>query len=443
MKPNAVHGVPPQPTDRIRKRVTDILKYAGVRKLIVGVSGGADSMALLDLLASRPEIEVHAVHCNFHLRGAESNRDMNHVRHYCAAAAIPLSVVHFDVVADMRENGGSVEMSCRRLRYAEFHRLMRETGADRIAVAHNADDQSETVLLNLMRGGGVAGLRAMRLDTGEIIRPLLTTPRTEIEAYLAERGITFMTDSSNLDSDYMRNFLRNEIIPALCTRWPAARDSLCRTAANMARDEKMLDWAERRLSGTEASRLPFSALAEAPDPAWLVRRFVLRHGGSGLCVPEIVRALSRVPPRTGLRWKAGSGVITLERGFLEFTDTSKPVKVTAESSRHEVTATLMATIRTAPLTQLWTTLPPERLEFRTVLPGDRINPLGMHGSTPVSKILKDAALPFSAKRTTVVARDVQTDRIIWVAGLKRSRHGLVEGAPGVAYLYNITVNPGP
>ena len=150
-----------------------------IRKLIVGVSGGADSMALLHCLQAAG-LDILAVHCNFHLRGDESNRDMEFVKEYCKSERIALQVIEFDVDEFRRLNGGSVEMACRDLRYNKFRELMQQTGSDRIAVAHNADDQAETLLLNLMRGAGVSGLRAMKHDTGFVVRPLLDYSRSEI-----------------------------------------------------------------------------------------------------------------------------------------------------------------------------------------------------------------------------------------------------------------------
>jgi len=172
----------------LERRVRDVMRGAGVTRVLAGVSGGADSVALLLALRSDPHMELTAVHCNFHLRGEESDRDMLFVEQLSGRLGVPLVTVHFDVPEYIRRNGVSVEMACRDLRYAEFRRIMSQVGAGRIAVAHNADDNAETLLLNLMRGAGVAGLRGMRPDTGEVIRPLLSLSRADIERYLDAKG---------------------------------------------------------------------------------------------------------------------------------------------------------------------------------------------------------------------------------------------------------------
>lgn len=431
----------PERVAAFRAGVLGRLAEAGARCVIAGVSGGADSLALLDALASSPDVRLLALHCNFHLRGAESDRDMRHVISFCDRAGVELKVIHFDVEADRREHGGSVEMSCRRLRYDAFRELKELTGADRIVVAHNADDQAETLLLNLMRGCGVAGLRAMRPDTGEILRPLLDVSRREIEEYLALRGIPYVTDSTNLDSAYRRNFIRNEVLPLLATRWPDVRASLCRTASIMAQEERVLSRAERSLSPASDPRLPLRAVDEAPDPLWLVRRFVIRFGGNEKTAAEIARALARRPLRPGKLWKAGAGVICLGRDGLEFVDLSAPVEISVRATPHALTPELAREIHASPLSQLWTPLPPERLVFRSPREGDRIAPLGMTGTAAVSKILKDAGCSFAARRRAVVAEDAATGELVWVAGLKRARVALVGPGHTLVYRYEISTAP--
>ena len=212
---------------KIEQIIANSLKIADVKKVIAGISGGADSVAML-LGLHEAGADITAIHCNFHLRGEESERDRRFVEKLCQRLEIPLVVIDFDVNDYMLRHKISTEMACRELRYAEFRRILNEKKADRIAVAHHADDNAETLLLNLMRGAGVAGMRGMVPDTGEIIRPLLEVSRTEILHYLESKGETYVTDSTNLISDYRRNFLRNEILPLLESRWPEARRSICR-----------------------------------------------------------------------------------------------------------------------------------------------------------------------------------------------------------------------
>ena len=165
--------------ERLENKISESLSRAGIFKVIAGVSGGADSVALLRGLVNIG-VDVEVVHCNFHLRGEESERDRKFVEILCSDLGVSLDVVDFDVESYRRVNGGSVEMACRELRYAYFEEKMETLHADRIAVAHNSDDNAETLLLNLFRGAGISGLRAMKPDTGRVVRPLLDISRREI-----------------------------------------------------------------------------------------------------------------------------------------------------------------------------------------------------------------------------------------------------------------------
>lgn len=417
--------------------VAKALKAAGVKKLLVGVSGGADSMALLRA-ALAAGIEVHVVHCNFHLRGDESNRDRFFVSDCCKKLGVWLTtVIDFNVEEYRIAHKLSVEEACRELRYKEFRRLKAEIGADRIAVAHNADDQAETVLLNLMRGAGVAGMRGMLPDTGEIIRPLLSVSRAEILKYLDSIGQDYVTDSTNLSSDYRRNFLRNEVIPLLETRWPQAKKSICKTAAIMASEEKILNNAEKLLTGF-GNRLPYYMLEDLEDPAWMARRFCRRFGANEAQCREISNVILKSDFHSGKVWHTAKGRISAERDFLEFIEAEPIPKPTYKCERHTFADTTFEQIKKSSLDGLWTTLPEEKILFRGVNKGDRIRPLGATGSTLVSKIMKDAKLTLAEKERVVVAVHRDTGEVIWVEGLKRSRHYLVDEDSEEFYCYIIT-----
>lgn len=435
--------------------VRQLLATSGFRRIVVGISGGADSVALLTALSKQPGLNLTAVHCNFHLRGEESDRDMAFVADLCSRAGIRLIMVDFDVEADRALHGGSVEMACRRLRYDKFREILRETGAERVAVAHNADDQAETLLLNLMRGCGVAGLRGMVADTGEVIRPLLGVTRSEIEGYLEANDLGHVEDSTNADTDYRRNFIRNEMIPLLATRWPEVKKSLCRTALIMNEEERILDWCAEKLLGDDIHRLPFSRITDSPDAHWLVRRFVTAHDGNPRVADEIVRAIREVPFLSGKIWECKEGVISLERDCLEYIEHGEP-SINIDATPYKISeqrdaelfrtdekdggerVVTMTQIKEAPLSELWTPLSPDEICFRHARKGDRISPLGMKGTMKVSKVMKDRALSRREKRLTVLAVKKSTGEIIWISGLKRSGHSLVcAGQTVTAWRYKI------
>ena len=175
--------------------------------VLVALSGGADSVALL-LVLHNLGYKCQAIHCNFHLRGEESNRDEEFVTSLCKRLGIALDIVHFDTTEYAKSHGISIEMAARELRYDAFEKQRKLIGAQAIAVAHHRDDSAETLLLNLVRGTGIRGLRGIQPKNGYIIRPLLCVGREDIIDYLKWRGQDFVTDSTNLTSDYTRNKIR-------------------------------------------------------------------------------------------------------------------------------------------------------------------------------------------------------------------------------------------
>ncbi|MBB4035972.1 tRNA(Ile)-lysidine synthase [Dysgonomonas hofstadii] len=205
----------------------------GGEKVIVGVSGGADSVALLDILHSF-KIECIVAHCNFHLRGEESNRDAFFVEELCKKYNLKYERIDFDTEAHAEINGISIEMAARELRYNWFEQIRIVHLADKIAVAHHRDDSVETILLNLIRGTGIRGVTGIAPMNGNIIRPLLCMSRDEIIEYLNDRKLTYVDDSTNNEDLYTRNKIRLNIIPLLETINPSAKESIIRTAEHLS-----------------------------------------------------------------------------------------------------------------------------------------------------------------------------------------------------------------
>ena len=200
--------------------------------VIVGLSGGADSTALLMVLM-RLGYRCTAVHCNFHLRGAESDRDQQFVTDLCQKQGVQLTVCSYDTQSYARQKGISIEMAARELRYADFDRIMKETGAGAVCIAHHRDDSVETVLLNLIRGTGIKGLTGIKPRNGNIIRPLLCVSRQEIEDWLADTGQAYIIDSTNLEADYTRNKIRLQLLPLMRSINPDVDSAIDETAAHL------------------------------------------------------------------------------------------------------------------------------------------------------------------------------------------------------------------
>ena len=184
-------------------------------KVLCAVSGGADSMCLLHMLSQREDISLVAAHFNHQLRGEEADRDEGFVREVCEQWGIPLSVGRGDVEAFARREKLSIEEAGRTLRYTFLFRTAEEENCGLIATAHNAEDNAETLLLHLLRGSGLQGLTGISPRLHQLVRPLLTTSRREIEAYLSEYGVPHMEDSTNSNDSYTRNRVRHQLIPLL------------------------------------------------------------------------------------------------------------------------------------------------------------------------------------------------------------------------------------
>lgn len=187
-------------------------------RLVVGVSGGADSVCLLTWLNSVKkdfDLYICAVHVHHGIRGEEADRDMQFTQKLCDRLDIPCEVRKYDVLKYAAENSMTAEEAGRKLRYQAFEEIRCEYDCNKIAVAHHQDDSVETILFNMVRGTGAKGLRGIAPISGIVVRPLLALDRTEVEKYLLENNISWCTDSTNLTEDYSRNKIRHTIIPAL------------------------------------------------------------------------------------------------------------------------------------------------------------------------------------------------------------------------------------
>ena len=195
------------------------------KPVIVGVSGGTDSVVLLHLLISL-EYNCIIAHCNFHLRTEESDRDETFVRNLASFYKLPFYCVDFQTTTHAKELGISIEMAARELRYNWFAELLEKHNAQAIAVAHHADDSIETLLLNLVRGTGLRGMTGIAPRNKNVVRPLLCCMRSELENYLVKHGLEHVEDSTNALSDYKRNKIRNEVIPLLEEINPSIKQTL-------------------------------------------------------------------------------------------------------------------------------------------------------------------------------------------------------------------------
>ena len=242
-------------------------------KVILALSGGIDSMVLADLLL-KAKVQFVAAHCNFHLRGNESDGDDWFVRKFAEKRGIQCFVKHFETEKYAAKYGISIEMAARDLRYAWFEQLRLQLGYDKIAVAHHADDQAETFFINLLRGAGLRGLKGMQPQNGVIIRPMLWASREQIRKYAIENHIVWREDHTNAESVYLRNKIRNQLLPSFDELQPEARQGLYKSLEHLSAEnelyrallnEKLAQIVER---DGEIQRLPYSKIikTEVPEP---------------------------------------------------------------------------------------------------------------------------------------------------------------------------------
>ena len=269
--------------------------------VLCAVSGGADSVCLLDLVRRLGDVTVLCAHFDHGIRGAESARDAAFVEALCMEWGIPFFPGRGDVPAYAAANGLSIETAAREMRYAFLERTAKEQGADVIATAHNLNDNAETILFRMARGTGLRGLTGIPARRGRIVRPLLQTPRRDIEEYLAARGIPHVEDSTNAETDAARNRIRLDVLPRLESIHPGAAAGIARMSETLAEDEAFLaSLAEEKLA-LWGEAIPGAELCAVPRP--VARRALARWLGG---------ELSRERFDALLRFAAGDGDGVLE-----------------------------------------------------------------------------------------------------------------------------------
>ena len=266
----------------------------GKRLVLVGLSGGADSVALLGVLV-RLGYPCRALHCNFHLRGDESDRDEVFARQFADSLGVPFLKVDFDTRGYAAIHQESIEMAARSLRYRWFEEQRQAFNAEAIAVAHHRDDSVETLLMNLLRGSGIRGLGGIRPRNGQVVRPLLAVSRAEIEGWLQTQGWDYVTDSSNLSDAYTRNFIRLRVLPLLEQLNPAARETIARSAAHLSAAEQLYAYTveeTRKAVFVTADSLSIEALMRYPSPETLLYEWLRPLGFSRIVVGELFESLT-------------------------------------------------------------------------------------------------------------------------------------------------------
>ena len=414
----------------LESRVEKFIREEGLLKpeelLLVAVSGGADSVALL-LILKRLGYRIEAVHCNFHLRGEESDRDEAFVRQLCESNNIIIHLIHFDTKAYASLHQVSIEMAARELRYRYFEQLRQDIGAADICVAHHRDDAVETLLMNLLRGAGIHGLTGIRPRNGHIVRPLLCVGRQEIEEFLHSIDQSYVVDSTNLETDALRNRIRLHLIPQLCQLNPSASENIARSARYLAEAEKVYN-AYFLTKGTVPSvcEVSLQKVLDSPSPLSLLHEWLSPLGFNRAQV-ELIMAHIRSGEASGRTFQSPTHVLGLGSESLvvePLRPAMKPMTIPETGnyrladnamlrvelsdgkgiiSRESHIATLDAALVTFPLT------------LRPATAGDRFHPFGMKGQKLVSDYLTDRKMNILEKRRQLVISDA-SGQIVWLVG---------------------------
>ena len=267
-------------------------------RVVVGLSGGSDSVCLAHIL-DKLGYEVVAAHCNFHLRGEESMRDEQFVVSLCQQMGWNLHQEDFDTAVYARQQGISIEMAAREYRYDWFKRLKEEVGAEAIAVGHHQDDNVETLLLNLTRGTGIKGLCGMQPKNGDVVRPLLCLTRKDILIYLEDVHQTYVTDHTNLEDDFARNKVRLDVLPLLETINQGAMKNLASTQENLtevmkvyqqAMQESVAACVEERENGE--IHIHIEKLQSLPSPISVLHEVLSPFGFNKAQLKDLLAALN-------------------------------------------------------------------------------------------------------------------------------------------------------
>lgn len=408
--------------------------------LIVALSGGADSIALLSVL-HQLGYKCVAAHCNFHLRGDESNRDMLHCQSVTQLIGVDLIVRDFDVNSRMLSTGESVEVACRNLRYAWFNELLSTYGAQAVAVGHHTEDRAETFILNLMRGAGITGLSSMKAKNGSVVRPILWSTRVEIEDYLNTRQLGYVVDSSNHSDAHRRNRIRNHILPLMEEHFPGATAAIVRSVGNLESARELYNEtveAKMQKYQLDDTTINIEGLSAEPQATTLLLEMLHPFGFT----PSQVRDMLRSANQSGQTFYSPIGSRAEQsRGMLKIYQTGEYIKdrIWKVDLHHDVTEPINIKItlhsidefskehnRSANVAYIdadFALAPNNRWELRRWQQGDRIVPFGGTKSKLVSDLFVAAKFDAQQKRDAWVL--VCNGQIVWLPGLRNSAIGVI------------------
>lgn len=413
----------------MKRTVLPDFSAARGRRLLVALSGGADSVSLLCMLHEKREllgITLAAAHVDHCIRGEESRADAEYCRELCRHLDVPIYVQTVDVPAVSCETGEGTETAARRLRYDALRRIKAEVGAEWISLAHHLNDQAETVLMHLMRGCGPEGACGMAELSGDLYRPLLITPKSALEAWLRERNIPWREDRTNLDPFTPRNALRLHVLPALEESYPRAAEAVARYAESAQCENRLMERLTEDFLSGHLEHGPYGARLMKPDEAdeAILRRAIRRICAHPLPHDRLVAVTALCRKKRGRM--AISGDLTAERTpdaiyFLQnHADYPDPVPLPEHGMVQFGNLGFIAArpsaihpVRDNPHRQVLDADALHGAVIRTRRDGDRFRPLGS-GDRLLSDYLTDKKVDRPLRDS--IALVAVGSRILWVVG---------------------------
>lgn len=390
-------------------------------KVLVALSGGSDSVALLRLLLSLGYC-CEAAHCNFQLRGKESERDEQFVRSLCQVVQVPLHTVRFNTPRYAEEKHLSIEMAARELRYNWFAELLEKGELQAVAVAHHRDDSLETMLINLIRGTGIDGLTGIAPRNGHVIRPLLCLTHQQILDYLQEINQSYVTDSSNLEDHFVRNKIRLHLLPFMEQINPSVRNSIADTMEHLrqvadlyhhAADKQLQKLTQQSKPHQETDgpiQVSIQQLLQSCSPQALLHELLAPRGFNSAQEQDIYQALSGPSGR----WFYSKTHLAVKDRHLLFIEPSAPPAPPRLEEEHLQVTEAFTPNRSSQVACLDAAKLKYPLTLRLCREGDWFIPFGMKGRKKLSDYLTDCKVPLHQKRQQYVL--CCGEDIVWVVG---------------------------